>query len=272
MRVLILAAGQGTRLAPLTDDRPKCLVELAGTSLLELQVDTLKGEDIHDITVPTGYKGDQVSARGFATITNPEYSQSNMVYTLFIARPLMTPGVDLIISYGDIVYEPRVLQALLDCEAPMTVAVDREWLRYWKIRMEDPLSDAETLKLDGDGRILELGKKPSGYHDVQGQYIGLIKVSGSHISQFLDLYDSLNPDALYDGRTIKQMYMTSFIQEAIDRGWRVQSAPVSNGWLEIDTYAEMQQYQRMHEDGSLAEFYRLGPFDSAAGHRRGPTQ
>ena len=138
--------------------------------------------------------------------------------------------------------------------------------------MEDPLSDAETLKLDADGRILELGKKPSGYQDVQGQYIGLIKVSGSHISQFLDLYDSLNPDALYDGRTIKQMYMTSFIQEAIDRGWRVQSAPVSNGWLEIDTFSEMQQYQRMHAEGSLAEFYRFEPFDSTSARQQGPTR
>jgi choline kinase len=259
MKALILAAGQGTRLAPLTDDRPKCLVELAGSSLLERQVETLNGKDIRDITVLTGYRGDQVAAKGYATIANPEFSESNMVHTLFSARPLMTPGTDLIISYGDIVYEPRVLQALLDCDAPMAVAVDQEWRQFWEIRMDDPLSDAETLKLDGEGRILELGKKPLGYQDIQGQYMGLIKVSATHVGELLDLYDSLDPKGLYDGRTLKQMYMTSFIQEAINSGWHVQSAPVSNGWLEVDTFAEMQQYQRMYDDGSLSAFCRLGP-------------
>ena len=104
-RALILAAGQGTRLRPLTDDKPKCLVPLVGQSLLGRQVDTLKQCGIDDIHIATGYRSDQLEALGFATTKNPRFDSTNMVETLFSALPFIRQTGDLVIAYGDIVYQ-----------------------------------------------------------------------------------------------------------------------------------------------------------------------
>ena len=257
MRAIILAAGQGTRLAPATNDRPKCLVELGGLSLLSHQLTTLNSLGITDITVIAGYRAESITAQGFQMIVNPDFASSNMVHTLFCARDLMVDDSDLIIAYGDIVYEPKVLRALITSDAPLSVAVDREWRRFWELRMADPLSDAETMKIDARDMITELGKTPGGYEDIQGQYIGLIKVRRDSVVGLRQLYDAMDPDGPYDGKTRKQMYMTSFIQHAIDGGWPVGAVFIANGWLEVDTYAELELYRRMETEGTLAEFIRL---------------
>ena len=232
MRAIILAAGQGTRLRPLTDDRPKCLVELAGKPLLDHQLEVLRSEGVEDITVVAGYREDQIQAPSVRKIINPDFDSTNMVYTLFCAHELMDGSSDLIISYGDIVYEPRVLQALLECRAPICLTIDAKWLDYWRKRMDNPLEDAETLKLDGD-RILELGKKPDSYEDIQGQFMGLIKVRADHVPKLDGAWRDLDGSACGDGDSAN-MYTTDFIQHLINGGWDVRAAVVENGWLEID--------------------------------------
>lgn len=257
MNALILAAGQGTRLRPLTDDCPKCLVELGGKSLLERQAAVLRRAGIQDITVVSGYRADQIAARGFATRVNPRYAMTNMVATLFSAADLMDSALDLVICYGDIVYESRVLSSLLAVDAPVTVMIDRQWLRYWRLRLDDPLTDAETLKLGPDGRLRELGKKPRDYSEIEGQYMGLIKVRADHVQKFRQVYAAMDRAALYDGKDFDNMYMTSFIQYLIDQGWDVRVAETDNGWLEVDSVSDLQRYEAMAADGSLAPFYNL---------------
>ena len=112
MRAVILAAGCGTRLRPLTDNRPKCMVELAGSSLLERQLMVLRAAGIDQITVVTGFRSDKIDADGCHLVHNPDYSVTNMVATLFCAREAFSAEHDLLISYGDIVYEPRVLASV----------------------------------------------------------------------------------------------------------------------------------------------------------------
>lgn len=257
MKALILAAGQGTRLRPLTDDRPKCLVELGGKSLLERQATVLRRAGIQDITVVSGYRADQIAARGFATHVNPRYAVTNMVATLFSAVDLMDSEQDLLICYGDIVYESRVLSSLLAVDAPVTVMIDRQWLRYWRLRLDDPLTDAETLKLGPGGRLRELGKKPRGYGEIEGQYMGLIKVRADHVQKIKQVYAAMDRAALYDGKDFDNMYMTSFIQYLIDQDWDVRVAETDNGWLEVDSVSDLQRYEAMAADGSLALFYNL---------------
>ena len=258
MKALILAAGLGTRLGPLTHDRPKCLVELNGVSLLDRQLATLRESGVTDITIIGGHRIKRIESAGVPTVINTEYASSNMVYTLFCASHLIDGGSDIIISYGDIVYETRVLDALLACDSPVRASIDTEWLRYWELRMDDPLADAETLKLDASGKVLELGKKPRDYGEIQGQYIGLIKVRSDHAAGLVDTYNNLDPESVYDGVTPKQMYMTSFLQHLIDLGWRVQSVPVASGWLEVDTLQDLELYSRLQAEGTLDQLYHLG--------------
>lgn len=254
-RAIILAAGTGTRLRPLTDDRPKCLVELLGASLLDRQTRVLKACGVHDIYVVAGHLSERIKEQGYRMLMNADYASTNMVTTLFCAQELMNGDSDLVVTYGDIVYEASVLEALLACKAPMCLAVDRAWRRYWQARMNDPLKDAETLRLDERGYIRDLGKKPSSYDEIEGQYLGLIRIRADCTQQMAEAYGRMDRRAKYDGKPFPQMFMTSFIQHLIDIGWPVQAVPIDNGWLEVDTMQDLRCYEELQRKGELQKFY-----------------
>jgi len=256
-RALILAAGQGTRLRPLTDSRPKCLVPLFGKPLLERQLDTMRACGIERIQVATGYCREQIEAYGLPTSFNPRFDSTNMVESLMCDRDYLTADEDLLIAYGDIVYEEKNLQALLASTEELSLMIDKNWRALWSLRLEDPLSDAETLKIN-DGLVTELGKKPQSYEQIQGQYTGLIKVRADKVQDLLAHYDSLDRDGTYDGKNFDNMYMTSFLQSLIDSGWAVRAAIISGGWLEIDSVDDIECYEALYQAGDLQPFYKPG--------------
>lgn len=257
MRVIILAAGQGTRLRPYTDSIPKCMVELAGKPLLHHQLEVLRDAGLHKILLVGGYCAERLNAEGVEIELNPKFATTNMVSTLFCAEEWMLKGEDLIIAYGDIIYEPKVLQSLLAADAPMAISVDRQWQRLWEARMEDPLKDAETLKLQEGNRVIEVGKKPHSLEEIQGQYMGLIKVRGDTVKQFRKAWHSLERDAHYDGQDFDNMYMTSFIQHLIDTGVVVQAAFTDGGWIEVDSVEDLDFYNQLYKTGTLDKFVSL---------------
>lgn len=236
-RAIHLAAGQGTRLRPLTDDRPKPLVELGGTSLLERNVETLENTGVTDQLVVTGYRADQIRDLGFETVHNQVYDETEMVYSLFCAADQFPEDQDLLISYGDILYEQSVVAKLVSCRAPVCVIIDRNWRDLWDERFEDPLEDAETLQVDTDSQISEIGSEPDSYDAIEGQYIGLLKIRNDYLDQFERIYEELS-----DGGT-SSVEMTHFIQHLIDIGWTVQAIPIEGDWLEVDTIADIEWYQ-----------------------------
>ncbi|MEM6301980.1 MAG: phosphocholine cytidylyltransferase family protein [Pseudomonadota bacterium] len=254
-RAIILAAGEGTRLRPLTNDKPKCMVELLGVPLVERQIACLKSQGIHDIHIATGYRSEQIEALGYPTTRNNRYDRTNMVATLFTAVDFIDRPGDLIIAYGDIVYDVRNLQQILACDDDIALMVDEKWRDLWSVRMDDPLADAETLLLDDAGYVTELGKKPDGYEQIQGQYTGLIKISADRIKDLLAFYESLDRDELYDGKKFDDMYMTSFLQALIGAGWRAKAVLVKNGWLEVDSVEDLARYEELAEQNELVKFY-----------------
>lgn len=234
-RAVILGAGQGLRLRPLTDDRPKCLVEIAGRPMLDHQLEVFRRAGVSEVHVVAGYCAEKVVRPGVQRHINPRYATTNMVTTLFAAESAMQDDADLIISYGDIVYETRVLRALQRHAAPVALAIDRSWRRYWEARMTNPLADAETLKLKDGDRVVEIGKKPRDYGDIQGQYMGLIKVRADHVKKLAPTWRAIDRARVFDGgKDYDNMYMTSFLQHLIDTGWDVRAALVDNGWMEVD--------------------------------------
>ncbi|MDJ0760185.1 MAG: phosphocholine cytidylyltransferase family protein [Woeseiaceae bacterium] len=256
-RALILAAGEGQRLRPLTNERPKCLVPLLGKPMLLRQLDVMKRCGVSEIEVITGFCAGKIEELGLSCSHNADYAQTNMVTTLFSARQFIDREGDLLIAYGDIVYEQEVLQAILDCDDDVCVVVDQKWRKAWELRFDDPLSDAETMLIDADGYITELGKKPESYAQIQGQYIGLIKISGDRIRALIDFYDSMDRSALFDGKDFANMYMTSFLQALIDAEWKVRAVPIDGGWLEVDSVDDLQMYERLHASGQLADVCTL---------------
>jgi choline kinase len=249
MKIIILAAGQGTRLRPYTDQKPKCMVELKGKPLLHHQLDAIAKCNVNkeDIALVAGYLQEALDAHGVKQYRNDRYASTNMVATLFSAEKFMQEGEDLIISYGDIVYQPEVLEKLLAASGDLVVAADLDWYDLWKLRMENPLDDAETFKMTTSGQVLELGKKPTNREEVQAQYIGLVKVSATKVKAFIKHYHNIDKAGTYDGKDFDNMYMTSLIQDLICSHWHVQAALINRGWLELDSVEDLHAYEKFDE-------------------------
>ena len=200
MKILILAAGQGKRLRPLTNDIPKCMVKYKNKPIIDYIINSAKSFGINDIAVVSGYKKNvlkkYLKKSHFTFYSNDEYDSTNMVTTLFAAKEYMDD--DLIISYSDIVYKKGIL----------------------KIK---------------NGKIIELGKKPKNFYEIEGQYIGLIKISKKIISNVIEFYEKFDKKVLYDGLDYKNMYLTSFIQMMINNSFQVSPVFIDGGWVEIDT-------------------------------------
>lgn len=252
MKVIILAAGQGTRLRPLTDDRPKCMVGVNGRSILERQLDTMHmcGIQDSDITIVAGYRGDVLQNRfkdtEISIIVNREYETTNMVCSLMCARKLMETQEDILISYGDIIYNETVLKKILVSEEPSSVIVDDGWYSYWSERCENPLDDAETLMFDENDYLTEIGQKTTELEKVQSQYIGLMRFRGDGLKAMLDLAKEAanrTEKGLSLWRTTRnyqKMYMTDLLQGLIDEGNKLKAVHIERGWFEIDDCEDLK--------------------------------
>jgi choline kinase len=212
------------------------MVEVAGRTLLAHQLVALEAAGIVETHLVLGHGADRVrshpDAAGLGSWVNREFATTNMVATLLCAENPLDGTSDLVIAYGDIVYEPRLVTALFEVDAEVVVVVDLGWRDYWMARMEDPLADAETLRFADGGRLLEIGAQPQTYDDIEAQYVGLVRVRADAIPRFRAEAQQLTAE---DPRA----YMTTLLQRLIDAGRDVRVAPVINGWLEIDRPADL---------------------------------
>jgi len=239
MKAIILAAGTGSRLKKLTKDRPKCMVDVAGKSLINYQLEVLKSCNIDDINIISGYKYEKIPFKDINLFKNESYASTNMVYTLFCAKEILNLNEDILLSYGDIIYTKELLENLTSKNFEINIAVDTLWKSYWESRMQNPLEDAETLKIDSNNNILEIGQKTNNFNDIQAQYIGLIKIRADIAKKLFNIYQKLDKKVFYDGKTFNQMYMTTFVQHLINIGTEVKAIPYERGWVEIDSPSDI---------------------------------
>ena len=250
MKAIILAAGKGVRLQPFTLNKPKCLVEIEGSTLIDRQIKVLNSCGINEIIIVGGYLAEKLAHRSERLIVNKEYANTNMVYTLFSAEDDFNG--DVIVSYGDIVYSPKILNKILASESDISVAVDMEWENYWRARSENFLEDAETLKLTEDNKIIEIGKRPNSLSDIQAQYIGLSKYSSKGVGIIKTVYQEAERIGFLGEKEYSKAYMTDLIQCVIDNGFDVSAVKVSEPWIEIDTKSDLHLDITVHR-ASLIE-------------------
>lgn len=234
----LLVAGEGSRLRPYTLNCPKCLVQVDGVSLLQRQLSVLRGNSsIGEICLVGGYKASMLHGFGSNLIINHRYYETNMLYSLFCAQEKLAGNV--LIAYGDIVYSPSILSSLLNSDAAIAVSVDQNWYSYWSQRHADPLSDAETLKLRSDFSISEIGKKASSLDEINGQYMGLIKLSEEGCRIFHSVFAELRSRFKPNLQEFENFYLTDFLQAIIDAGHCVKAIPIEDDWVEVDTVLDL---------------------------------
>ena len=250
---IILAAGRGSRLKPYTDDQPKCCIELDGRRLIDWQITTLRSVGIDDIVVVTGYRADKVTVAA-QKVRNDDWANTNMVETLFCAEPKF--GKDVVVAYADIVYELRLVRAVLDSPHDVSVVVDHGWRPYWESRFPDPLSDAETLRMDRDGCIVDIGRRPASFAEVEAQYVGLMRFRGEGVARLVAARRNLGSARKFrsGGANVRMAYMTDLLMHMIETGEKVHAVSVNGGWLEIDTAHDLEVARATVRNGTAERF------------------
>lgn len=232
MKAVILAAGRGSRLNRLTEDKPKCLNLVCGRPILQWQIDALRSCGIDEIIAVSGYRAEMLERPGIKTVHNREWERTNMVQSLFAAKGEFNH--DLIVSYGDIIYKKTILDKLLKQRNDIVVVYDAEWRKLWEARFEDPLNDAESFSIDKDGLISDIGRKAGNIDDIQGQYTGLMRFSPTAL-------EWISRTALkQDKELLDKMDMTTLLGKLIKDGHPVYGMPIKSGWCEIDTEKDLE--------------------------------
>jgi len=243
MKAIILAAGRGSRMKELTDERPKCLLELRGRPLLDWQLDSLHAAGIEEIGIVTGYKREMLASRRLTEFYNSRWAATNMVSSLACAEDWLQ-SESCIVSYSDIFYHPEAVKALMRCDAPLAVTYDPNWLVLWKKRFGDPLVDAETFRLNPNGTLSEIGNRPQSVAEIQGQYMGLLRFTPEGWNEVMRIRAELT------GAECDKMHMTGTLQKVIEAGRvPVSAVPYEGEWGEVDSAEDLVAYHADNSEG-----------------------
>lgn len=231
MKAIILSAGQGSRLLPLTEGRPKCLLPLGEKTLIEWQIWALTQGGVNDIAVVVGYHATDVQALlkklespklKIRTIFNPFYKLADNLASCWLARHEMDR--DFVILNGDTVIEPAIFQRLLASPAaPITVTIDKK---------ED--YDADDMKVHlKETRLLDIGKTLTADH-TNGESIGMLLFRHDGPKLFTDTLDRI----MHTPEGLKWWYLRAIGQ--IAEHHQVETCSIEGlSWGEVDFPADL---------------------------------
>jgi choline kinase len=239
-KALILAAGQGSRLLPLTEDLPKCLLDLGGRSMLEWQLAGLAEAGVAEATIVTGFRSDLVESilpgitppgMRVRILFNPFYKVADNLASCWMARAELS-GPCLILN-GDTLFEPVIARRLLASpEAPITVTIDRK-ARY----------DDDDMKVTTEGDHLRAIGKKLPRETVNGESIGFLRFSAPGAATFVAELE----------RTMRTSEGTSlWYLSAINRlagdGVDVRCASIEGlQWAELDYLSDLERCRALAE-------------------------
>ena len=242
-KAIVLAAGMGSRLMPLTQDTPKCMVEVKGKPILERQLALFDQLGISKKIVVSGYLNEKIKTDNCIKIINDDFNTTNMVYSLMLAKEYLNGNI--IISYGDIVYKHEVLEALINDPCDIVIASDSKWKRYWSERFDNPLDDAESFVKGKAKSVKSLGQKETNLNNIEGQFIGLIKLSNKGCDDIISTYNecynltSSSENAWESNRSLKLAYMTDLLNFLAKQN-KLSFNEINRGWVEIDDLKDLE--------------------------------
>jgi len=180
-KAIILAAGNGSRLRPLTDGRPKCLLEVGGRPIIDHQMEALRRCGVTDVVIVVGYCADRIRQHLGPTaryIENPRFDSTNSLYSLWLARDELRSGA--IVLNSDVLALPLLFARLRDAAAPDAILVERG---------SGFVAEDMKVALNGD-RVVDFGKglPPERAH---AHNVGMVKFSESGAVQLIECLDRL---------------------------------------------------------------------------------
>ncbi len=232
MKAIILCAGKGGRLRPLTENKPKCLLEVGSKTLLERILDSLGRAEVGETLLVVGFRQERVrdlvrnrGLGGVNFIVNERFESSNTAHSLRLA--LDRVNSDFILINGDILFDGSILQDLVRHPQPNCVVVDRG------IRLA-----AEEVKVQAaDGSILRIGKDLNPEESL-GEAIGVNKFSREVIPALSAVFQDLE----------RRGEFHHYFEKGIDRlccdSIRFGILFTDKAWVEIDTPEDLDYATR----------------------------
>jgi choline kinase len=253
MKAIILSAGQGRRLLPLTENRPKCLIPLSGRPVLEWQLRNLAAAGVDEAVVVTGFGADQVEAAlmtmqhsdiAVTTLHNPFFAAADNLGSCWTARYEFDDEVLLL--NGDTLFDARIARGLLDFtpNAPITVTIDRKGVY-----------DSDDMKVQVEGDRLVAIAKTLTPDVVDGESIGFLRFTAEGAELFRETVER----AMRRPEGLKQWYLSVIDGLAKTPGtvgvFSIEGLP----WGEMDFPADVKRNERM-----TSAWLRPGEFSQAA--------
>ena len=236
MKALILAAGLGTRLAPITDDFPKCMTEVAqGKNIIEKQIENLHSVGIKDITVISGYKADLLKSylesnfEGLNIVESVDYRTTNNMYSAFLGAPYVG-GHDFLMMNADVFYDASVLEALLSNEAKDAIVTDIG--RYIE----------ESMKVvEDNGKLIKIAKTITP-EEALGSSIDVYKFSAEGGKLFFNKCDEY-----INQRKELKMWSEVALNDILPEA-NFKACPLVGRWFEIDNHEDLAAARELFAD------------------------
>ncbi len=260
MKAVILAAGSGTRLKKYTENLPKGMLSFMGKTIIERQIEIYRACGIGDIIIVRGFASEKITYKDVKYYTNEKYASTNMVESLMEAKAEFDD--DIIVSYSDILFEPGMLGKMMATVADFACAVDDNWKAYWKKRYGKVDFDTESLTIDGEDNITELGLENPTVEKISARYIGLLKFSVSGLKFIQETMEAAYREFgdkpwQQSGKTVRKAYMTDLLNAIIESGREVKAVHFNNGWIEFDTNEDYENAMEWVRNGDIDEVIKL---------------
>ena len=247
MRAIIIGAGRGSRLMPITENAPKCFAEIQGKRILDWTVEALKGGGCTEICFIGGYRIEAVQREypDFVFRENRDWANNNILVSLMCAEDLMDRP--FVTAYSDILFTEEVVRGLVQSTDELALGVDTDWREHYKPRTRHPPHDAE--KVITRGRKVERIYRTIPYEDATGEFIGVARFGTSGARQFREFYHRRKWQhwckPYREAATFQKAYLIHMFQDMIEQGSAFGHADKPGTYTEIDTQEDMNLAQTL---------------------------
>ena len=250
MKAIVLAAGEGSRMGKLTQNTPKPLVKINGKTIIERQLSILKQNEILDVVIITGPHNKKFDFEKVRYIHDENFREHDQLGSLMSAKKEIDG--DVIILFGDIIFEDTILSKILGSKSDISIAVDMDWERSYSTRTDNSFGEADKVRFEqGDvSRIFKNMTEEDKKFEI-GEFIGLMKISKNGSKQLVDCYEkiqSVHKGKFHDAQSIEKAKLIDHLQELIENKIKIDGISITGKWCEIDTEQDLEIAKKIFID------------------------